>query len=166
MLPRETIRIDVDISSSWKAEDLKSLSGYAELGIPLIDRGVGSLEPQGDEPVPVLVHASRNLGGSKWSDIRSPMTLASGQALNEIMPEQPQGWDLPSWTAVADIGEHTAEIDESLLPASDTTVFIEAPESLRKVLSYVAYLGKSTSNIDRFNEMLREAGHDLRLTSD
>lgn len=113
-----------------------------------------------------IVHASRNLGGNKWSDIPSPRAISSGRALSEITPEQPQAWDLPSWTAVEDIGRDTAEIDESLLPASNTGVFIEAPGSLLKVLSYVAYLGESTTNIHRFNEMLREAGHDLRLTSD
>ena len=91
------------------------------------------------------------------------MTVSSGKALNEIMPQQHFKWKVPSWNAVEHIGTvHESSIGSML----DTAAYIESPSSLEQVLRYMAHVGKSTDNIDRFNALLAEMGHDLRLESD
>lgn len=63
--------------------------GHIELSIPLIWQGSGEKQPQGKEPVPLLLH-SYTFDWNQATGLRdyAPVTLAAGRAEQQLKPEQ------------------------------------------------------------------------------
>lgn len=68
--------------------------GHVELTIPLAWTWGGSKVSQGSEPVDVLLHAyTINWQSGSPPNDATPIALASGQAVNQILPKQKFNWN-------------------------------------------------------------------------
>jgi hypothetical protein len=172
VIPQETVRIQLrpfDVASWAAPQHTMEALGHVELTIPEVATGFGgSVAPQGDDPVPVLLHAFQ-VDWSIQTGYRdaSGVAISTGKAENEIVPDRPK-------TLV--IGKALEEIVESIGTGAggaeaaareqreDVAAFIDDPRSIGTVMAFLARVGEDRENLDALNALLREAGHALRVS--
>jgi hypothetical protein len=171
--PRETVIIQLrpfDVPAFQAAQESMQAPGHVELTIPETWAGVGeSTAPQGDEPVKVLLHAFQ-LDWALTSGYRdaAPVTLSTGKAENEIMPDQPKPLVVPVSLAavqaeltptIAAAGDESPEMQRR----EDIAAFVEDPRSVVAILAFLGRVGEDRQSVEALNALLREAGHAVRL---
>ena len=168
----ETVRIRIrpfDVPNWDKPSGSMEMLGYVDLSIPtqIVDFA-GNVEAQGDDPVPVLLYARQiDFTTSEGYHNAAEVSVATGQAENEITPDQPFGQDIAE-TPVEII---TSNDDATAAVAArgmhdDLAGRLEDPRTLGLVLSYLGHFGGESRNRKAINKALKDAGHDVRLKED
>jgi hypothetical protein len=127
------------------------------------------MAPQGEESVAVLLHAFQ-VDWALATGFRdaAPVTIATGKAENEIIPDQPRRIELPKTLAAASTeSQPTAagagEPSPAIERREDIAAFIEDPRSLAAVMAFLGRVGEQRETVEALNSLLREAGQPVRL---
>jgi hypothetical protein len=150
-------------------QNLGRTHGYLELRMPLVSDSV-ELQSQGDTPVDVLLQASR----VDWNQAdgfhnRAAIPISTGKAENQITPEKKLDLSSEWMGQIADLGSRTdddprqEERDGERFDRTDTQGFIEDPESIRSVVSYLSALGDDDQSLTEFNKILRRSGRKIQI---
>jgi hypothetical protein len=156
--PHDTAMIYLAPNQDAPVENVRT-SGYVDLSIPLLLEQ-GKLQPQGDKPVPVLVHAFSERGSEQGS-----IALSSGQAQNEIMPDQ--GIKMV-FTSLSDTSEaDDAELNgaSSEMRRRDDAAFFESRLLASSVVAYLGQAAQTRESITALNDLLQNAGHKIRVSA-
>ena len=120
--PNATARVRLMPYDAAGDNDLPALMesiGHVELSIPLIWQGSGEKEPQGKDPVPLLLHAY-TVDWNQATGLRdyAPVTLAAGRAEQQLKPEQVFFFDSAAYTknaVMSYIQDNLAEVNEYVI---------------------------------------------------
>ena len=170
------LTVSVTLSSHTRTA-IQRVYGYLDLTLPVVfDATWTKLVPQSDQPVPVLLHASSVSQQSLHpyeSGARLPtaIPLSTGQALNEIVPDQPINLG-PIVNLIAQIGrppEVPAEeetVEASAEARRDYAAMLEDPRSVSALVAYLGMASQSREGVAAVNTLLKRSGHPVRLQRD
>ena len=165
------LNVSVTLSPHSKTVTHRAI-GYLDLSLPMtLDEDTFTkLIPQSDKPVPVLLHASsvsrQLLAYPEESGERLPtaIPLSTGQALNEIMPQQAIRISPQMILAPPTEGAPTEAPAEG--QKRDYAAMLEDPTSASALVAYLGVAGQSPEAVEALNTLLQRGGHPVRLQSD
>jgi hypothetical protein len=163
-----TVRVQLrpfDVSEWQSLTEQMDVRGYLELTIPEMATWAGPMEPQGTQPVPVLLHPFQvDWAASTGFRDAAPVTVSSGMAENEIVPDKPRMFEVPSSFELLAAAETAAPHREEAESRSDMAAFIHDPASASAVVAYLGRTAESAENVKALNALLSEARHSIRVS--